>query len=332
LMGAARDVLGRSGPDFAALIEADDVMRHINVLAGEIGARVMGSEHEAQAAAYIADQLAAWGYAVEIQEFETDPPFVTDGLGDTVTSRNVIATRTGTTDNAGMIVIGAHMDSVDAGTGAGDNASGVAAMLAAAKALAGTETSHTLLFVAFGAEENGDPSGAQVYVESLGDEVHYMIAMINIDSVGIGTDLNVYAGAVVKGDHGDESRDFTGGPVWVRDLALDVAGAMGVPMTTTPPESWDGFTGDWSDHYPFVLAGVPVAYFEAWDWTGEGVDTWWGRETPQGDYLHTERDVIANVVPEKVEAVAEVVAAAVYEIGNNSLSADSVENAERHFN
>jgi acetylornithine deacetylase/succinyl-diaminopimelate desuccinylase-like protein len=295
-------------PDFRALIEAADVMVHVEALAGEIGAREMGSAAEAQAAAYIADQFEAWGYAVEVQKFRA---------GGIVFSRNVIATRAGTAQDGGMVVIGAHMDSVTDGTGAGDNASGVAAMLAAAQALAGFETAHTLVFVAFGAEEGGTPSGAEVFVDSLGDVVEQVIAMINIDSVGIGTDLNVYAGAVERGENRDGSIRFTGGPVWVRDLALDLAAEMGLPFGTTPPESWNGFTGAWGDHYPFVLAGVPVAYFEAWYWT-DAADPWWGQETPEGDYLHTERDVIANIVPEKVEMTAEVVAATVYAVGNGA--------------
>jgi acetylornithine deacetylase/succinyl-diaminopimelate desuccinylase-like protein len=302
-------------PDFTALIEAADVMVHVESLAGEIGARGMGSEAEAQAATYIADQFEAWGYTVEILTF---------GAGGDVISRNVIATRAGTAQDGGRVVIGAHMDSVSAGTGAGDNASGVAAMLAAAEALAGYETERTLVFVAFGAEEGGHPSGAEAYVESLGETVEHVIAMINIDSVGIGTDLNVYAGTVVHGENRDGSRQFTGGPVWVRDLALDLAAEMGLPFGTTPPESWNGFTGAWSDHYAFVLAGVPIAYFEAWYWT-DVADPWWGQETPEGDYLHTERDVVTNVVPEKVEMTAEVVAATVYAISFTTVYTESAE-------
>lgn len=309
-MASAQDT-NQGTPDFGTLIEADDVMQHIEVLAGEIGARLMGSDEEALAALYIADQFSAWGYAVEVQEFEIASPFTDDEPRAAIVSRNVIATRAGM--SAGVIVVGAHMDSVDDGQGAGDNASGVAAMLAAAEALAGFETPHPLVFIAFGAEEGGFPSGAEVFVESLDAEIDQVIAMINIDSVGMGTDLNVYAGAIVQGRNGDGSSTFTGGPVWVRDLALELAAEMGLPFTTTPPESWDGFTGAWSDHYAFVLAGVPIAYFEAWQWADTEFP-WWGRETPEGDYLHTERDVIANIVPEKVEMTAEVVAVTVYAI------------------
>ncbi len=295
-------------PDVAARIDADMVMTHVEALSVDIGARPMGSDEEAEAADYIAAAFADWGYEVEIQEFETVAPAEEeDAEGEAVTSRNVIATLPGDEE---MVVVGAHMDSVTDGTGAGDNASGVAAMLAAAEALADLDTLHTLVFIAFGAEEGGDPSGADVYVESLGDEIGNVIAMLNLDSVGVGANLNVYAGAEITWpDDEDAAPEIVGGPTWVRDLALDLAAEMNLPLGTTPDETWGGFTGDWSDHYAFVLEGVPVAYFEAWLWEG-GENPWWGQETEAGDVMHTPGDVYENVVPEKVEMAAEVVAAA----------------------
>ena len=128
-------------PDFVTLITADDVMAHVSALSVDIGARVTGTEAEEQAADYIADELESWGYAVEIQEFEVDLSEYADDDAEQepFTSRNVIATREGDDQ---VIVIGAHMDSVDAATGAGDNASGVAAIDGVAScAAAGTALS-----------------------------------------------------------------------------------------------------------------------------------------------------------------------------------------------
>lgn len=292
-------------PDFAAAIQEDDVMTPLTMLAVEIGARPMGSGAERTAAEYVADQFAQWGYTVTWQPF---------ALASGKTSQNIIATRPGSSADPGLIVIGAHLDSVIAGTGADDNGTGVAALLAAAHALAPWETAHTLVFVAFGAEESGTPAGSTFYVDELGADVAHVIAMINIDTVGAGEPLNAYAGArILSGTNDRGGPNFEPGPVWVRDAVLDQAAALGIVMGTTPPESWDGFTGDWSDHYPFVLADVPVAYIEAWSWTS-GPDPWWGQETPDGDILHTPADVIDNVNPLTVEHAAEVVAATVYAI------------------
>ncbi len=299
-------------PDFVTLIDTEDVMAHVRALSVAVGARPMGSEAEARAAGYVTAAFQDWGYEVAIQEFETTPPAESEeeegATMEPVTSRNVVAVKPG---DEHMVVVGAHLDSVTAGTGAGDNASGVAAALAAAHALADVDATHTLVFVAFGAEEGGDPTGATHYVESLGEDIENVIAMLNIDSVGVGTNLNVYAGAVItwpEEDAEDQSPAIEGGPVWVRDLALDLAAEMDLPFGTTPDETWGGFTGDWSDHYDFVLAGVPIAYFEAWLWEG-AEDPWWGQETEAGDVMHTEGDTYENVVPEKVEMTAEVVAA-----------------------
>lgn len=299
-------------PDFVTLIETEDVLAHVRALSVAIGARPMGSEAEAKAAAYAAAAFSDWGYAVEIQEFETTPPSREENT-EPVTSYNVVATRSGK-ESEGIVVVGAHMDSVTAGTGAGDNASGVAAMLAAAEAMAGMDTIYTLVFIAFGAEEGGSPSGADYYVESLSDEITEVVAMINIDSVGVGGALNVYAGAEITWPDEDAPEgtapEINGGPVWVRDLALDLAAEMMLSLGTTPETSWGGFTGPWSDHYSFVKKGIPVAYFEAWLWKGEAVkDIWWGIETEDGDMMHTEGDIYENVNPEQVEMAAELVAA-----------------------
>lgn len=293
-------------PDFVAEIDAEDVMSHVRALSVAIGARPMGSEAEAQAAGYIAAAFTDWGYEVETQPFDTLAP----DSGDMAPTTNVIATRPG---GDPILVIGAHMDSVTSATGAGDNASGIAAMLAAAEALADVPLDYTVIFVAFAAEEGGSPSGADVFAEALGDERDNVVAMINLDSVGVGTTLNVYAGAVItwpEEDAEDGAPVIEGGETWVRDTALDLAAELDLPFGTSPDDTWGGYTGDWSDHYPFVLAGVPIAYFEAWQWDG-AEDPWWGQETAGGDVMHTEGDVYESVVPEKVEMAAELLAATV---------------------
>ena len=286
--------------DVVTAITQEDVMQHVRALSVTIGARPMGGEAEAQAADYIAAAFREWGYAVEIQPFAIAP------LSEGRVSRNVIAVKPG---GEGMIVVGAHMDSVTAGTGAGDNASGVAALLTTAEVLQNIEPVHTLVFVAFGAEEGGSPSGASAYVDRLGDDITRVRAMVNVDSVGLGTALHVYAGArVTWPQSGSAAPAIEGGPVWVRDLALELAAGLGLPFGTSPDDTWGGFTGDWGDHYAFVLEDVPVAYLEAWQWEG-AADPWWGQETAEGDVMHTEGDVYDNVVPQKVENAAELLAA-----------------------
>jgi hypothetical protein len=82
--------------------------------------------------------------------------------GVDVTPQNVVAVLQGTDVGAGVIVIGAHYDSITTdfangeayAPGANDNASGVAAMLEVARILAPLPRRATILFVAFAAEES----------------------------------------------------------------------------------------------------------------------------------------------------------------------------------
>ncbi|HEX8583584.1 MAG TPA: M20/M25/M40 family metallo-hydrolase [Allosphingosinicella sp.] len=76
---------------------------------------------------------------------------------------NVIADVPGTDKDAGMIVIGGHLDSWDLGTGAFDDAAGVAITAAAAKRIMDAgRPRRTIRVVWFGAEEVGG-NGSQAY-------------------------------------------------------------------------------------------------------------------------------------------------------------------------
>ena len=85
-------------------------------------------------------------------------------------SGNVIAEVPGSDRNAGIVLIGGHLDSWDLGTGAFDNAAGVAITAAAAKRImeAGRPR-RTILVVWFGAEEVGG-NGSKAYRQEHADE------------------------------------------------------------------------------------------------------------------------------------------------------------------
>ena len=304
---SAGGVLAQSAPPPTL---ADVLDAHVYALSVEIGARPAGSDAEERAAQYIAAQLAAWGYAVETQ------PFTYTQGDQTYTSRNVIARRAPSADvrSRGTLVVGAHMDSVTAGTGADDNASGVAVMLAAAQALADVPSAYTLVFVAFGAEEVGQ-RGSHHYVNALSaNERARLVAMFNVDTVGAGDFPYVYAGALTA--YEDFRQPYTPGPTWARDLALQQAARLGVPMRTSPVDGWAGFTGPWSDHMPFVEAGVPIAYFERWNWDANAGDPWGVERAAGGDVLHTARDRYETVDAQKMADVARVLSATVEALAN----------------
>jgi Zn-dependent M28 family amino/carboxypeptidase len=102
------------------------------------------------------------------------------------TGHNVIGILEGQTDET--IVLGGHYDSVPAGPGAGDNASGTAVVIELARALASRSEppKQTLVFIAFDAEELG-LFGSQAYVKALSDQdLSRIRAMLNFDMLGAG--------------------------------------------------------------------------------------------------------------------------------------------------
>lgn len=92
-------------------------------------------------------------------------------------SGNVIAEVPGSDPAAGLVVIGGHLDSWDLGTGAIDDASGVAITTAAAKAIldSGKKLRRTIRVVWWGAEEVGVFGGSD-YFKRHKDEPHALAA------------------------------------------------------------------------------------------------------------------------------------------------------------
>ncbi|HEY6607793.1 MAG TPA: M20/M25/M40 family metallo-hydrolase [Candidatus Limnocylindria bacterium] len=160
-------------------IEPDTLRAHLEALQAisdepdSGGTRATGTPGFERSVEYVDGVLASAGYEVARQPFTVGP----------ATSWNVLAEREGTGD--GVIVLGAHLDSVAAGPGLNDNASGVSALLAIAAALADLPApSLTVRFAFWGAEEGG-PFGSAAYVASLAAaEVASIRAYLNFDMLG----------------------------------------------------------------------------------------------------------------------------------------------------
>lgn len=102
------------------------------------------------------------------------------------TGYNVIGTIQGKSDET--IVLGGHYDTVAAGPGAGDNGSGTATILELARVMGSRpQPEHTLVFIAFDAEELG-LLGSRAYVNGLSDaQLRKLRAMLNFDMLGAGS-------------------------------------------------------------------------------------------------------------------------------------------------
>ena len=179
-------------------------------------------------------------------------------------SHNVIATPPGRDCET---VSGGHYDSVPAGPGANDNASGTATVLELASLLAGRGQMGGNCFVLFGSEEIG-LYGSKAYVDSLTAAQKGRIkAMLNFDMVGVG----------------DQSWQMIGSAA-LQDVAVRLAGALGVPVI----KSGTAGTGAGSDHASFINAGIPALFLHR----------------TQDSEWHQPGDQAARVQPQYLETAA----------------------------
>ncbi len=242
--------------------------------------RVQGTPGERRAAAKIRSYFRDFGYKPSVQRFSYTRK------GTEYSSRNVIATLPGTSKRT--IVIGAHYDNRPEGQGADDNASGVSVMLEVAKRMAGKKKPpYTVKFVAFGAEENpGGLVGSTKFVKRLSaKQVRRTEAMVNYDSLIVGDEMYVHAGANRK--------------VWARDRMLDIAEDQRLPLQTQPgwnPKYPAGITPNgFSDYTAFNKAGIPVVAFESTNWEIADKDGYTQTEQ-QGSYWHTPNDTLQKIL------------------------------------
>ena len=104
-------------------------------------------------------------------------------------SRNLIAEIPGGPEGQGVVIVGAHYDTVHFTQGANDNGSGVTAVLAITNHIIENDYPFTVRLILFGSEEVG-LVGSRHYVAQLTEEERAeIIAMINFDAPGSGLTL-----------------------------------------------------------------------------------------------------------------------------------------------
>ncbi|MFP3391442.1 M28 family peptidase [Brevibacillus sp. SIMBA_040] len=197
------------------------------------------------------------------------------------TSYNVIATKKPdkNKDNGQIIIVGAHHDSVEGAPGANDDASGTATTLELARVMANMPTDTEIRFITFGAEENG-LLGSYAYVESMSEEeVENTVGMFQMDMVG-SKDAGKLIMYTVDGE---------------KNVVTDLGAAAGSRLSETVNYGREGR----SDHVPFAEAGIPAALFI---------------HAPVEPWYHSPEDSIDKISKDKLQEVAEIVGAAVYQI------------------
>jgi hypothetical protein len=187
------------------------------------------------------------------------------------------------------IIVGAHAD--HAGTimnllfpGANDNASGTAAVLETARALASIpqRPRRTVVFAFFGAEESG-LKGSEYMAAHLPDGLGKPVAMLNFDMVGEGDGIGC---------------GYTDGRPELQE-ALELARKAAGTVRGTSPIRGVGVQG--SDFAPFFQKGVPCLSFAS--------------NGPHLEY-HRTGDTIYRINPEILGDAARIAIAAAWHLAN----------------
>ncbi|MEO6775536.1 MAG: M28 family peptidase [Kofleriaceae bacterium] len=166
----------KAGDPFAKAALHDDVA----VLAAPaLDGRAPGTDGDAKARAFIVERFTCLGLAPAGTGGGYEQPFTTGGTH----TANVIATIKGTSED--IVMISAHHDHLGhRHLGANDDASGIAALLAVAKAIAqGDPPARTLVFAAFGAEEDG-MIGSTFFAHHPTIALDRVVQFVELDMVG----------------------------------------------------------------------------------------------------------------------------------------------------
>ena len=154
-----------------------------------------------------------------------------------MTSWNVLGELPGTAANAQVVMLGCHYDGHDISQGAADPASGTVALMEAARLLAhyAGELPHTVRFALWGVEEIG-LIGSSQYVDRHAGEIDNIRFYLNMDMAGA-----IDPKDIILNEWPVLAPLFR---AWSEEMAL----AFGVGQSVNAH----------SDHYPFLMAGVPT--------------------------------------------------------------------------
>jgi Zn-dependent M28 family amino/carboxypeptidase len=250
--GGARESPGAVAPR-SRVIDAARLLRDVEVLSSDdMQGRQTGTEGGAKACAYVVEAFKKF----KVKPFGAShlQPFSFERAGKTYAGNNVIGYVEGRSKAARRLVVSAHYDHVgvvggEIYNGADDNASGVAALLAMADYFERHRPAHTIVFVAFDAEELG-LRGSEWFVKSPPVDLKSVVAEVNMDMVS----------------HNDRDELYAAGAFAYPFLKpyLDRAAAAAPVHLLEGHDDPKLGKDDWtfqSDQGAFHRAGVPFVYF-----------------------------------------------------------------------
>ena len=182
---------------------------------------------------------------------------------DEASARNVVGELGPDTDEC--VVLLAHMDAHDVGEGALDNGCGLTVAVEAARLLADRPLGRRVVVAGVSCEETG-LLGSRALADSL--DLDSVTAVVNVDGAGRARDLKAY----------------TQGSEAVERIARETAEGVEQPLAVEDrPHSY-------SDHWPFLRAGVPSLQLHSVPPDDDG--SWGPRGLP---VAHTRADTLDKV-------------------------------------
>jgi acetylornithine deacetylase/succinyl-diaminopimelate desuccinylase-like protein len=185
-----------------------------------------------------------------------------------------------------IIVVGAHYDKTLQGCGAIDNWTGIVTIAHIFKTLKETNPHKTILFIAFGDEEEGMLGSKAMVSKFRKEDLGHYCAMINIDSLGM-TEPHVATNMSTK---------------QMQVLASEVGKIIGIPVTESPVNGGD------SDSSSFADRKIPAL-------TIDGLTRDWSK------VLHTANDQTSRIDPKLVYRGYKLTLALIDKIDNSACNA-----------
>jgi len=264
------------------------IMKDVIYLASdEMEGRNTDTPGNEKARIYLINRFKEVGLKPIKEDYES--PFTFEGIMKEYNGVNLIGKIPGKMDKA--IIITAHYDHVGVKkekiyNGADDNASGVAGLLAMARYFNVNQPNHTLIFVAFDAEELG-LQGAKHFVKNLPIPKEDITVNVNMDMISRSDKNEIYAAGTY---HYPQFKEILN--------KVNESSSVKLSLGHDSPNLGHNDWTQSSDHGPFHNAGIPFIYF--------GVED-------HPDY-HKPTDVAEKIKPEFLEGTISLILEAIKKI------------------
>lgn len=272
------------------LFEVEELLRDVETLSSEaMAGRKAGTAGGAKARDYVVRRFKESGlefYApTPLQTFTfTEPRATVEQQG-----ANVVGYIKGKTFPNRYLVVTAHYDHLgvrngEIYNGADDNASGTAALFALGKYFSKHRPSHSIIFVAFDAEE-GSGGGSRKFVSEPPVDIRNIVLNVNLDMISRNDRNELYAAGTYHYPFLKPYLEKVGAKAAVKLL-------FGHDSPDLPRK--DNWTGQ-SDHFAFHTAKIPFIYF--------GVEDHKDYHQPTDDFENINRVFYVHAVETILEAV-----------------------------